>query len=126
MSKLYIEAKSGRYLHNTELFTKQDPYLRMWTSSTVTVDPILRTKTHFDGGRAASWEETFVIDIKDQTAEHFFLEVMDHNDVTSDRLVGKAKIACSDLGSEAVEAWVKIYRDDGQDAGEVLLLLKIE
>jgi Ca2+-dependent lipid-binding protein len=125
MSNLHIEAKSARYLHNTELFTKQDPYLQMWTSSTTAVKPILRTKTHFDGGREATWDESFIIALKDQKAEHLFVEVFDHNDVTSDRLVGKAKIACSDVGSEEVESWVKIYRDDGQDAGEVLLKLKI-
>jgi Ca2+-dependent lipid-binding protein len=97
----------------------------MWTSSTSAVQPILRTETHFDGGREATWNESFIIPLKDAKAEHFFVEVLDHNDITAHKLVGKAKISCSDVGSEEVEAWVKIYRDNGADGGEVLLKLKI-
>jgi hypothetical protein len=67
----------------------------------------------------------FILALKYQEAEHLFVEVFDQNHITSDRLVGKAKLACSDVGSEVVESWVKIYQDDGQDAGEVLLKLKI-
>lgn len=99
--------------------------MKIWTTSTADTVPVQRTKTHDNGGASAKWNETFTLPIKD-TTEHFYVEVMDTNDITADRYIGKAKFACSDLSATVVEAWIRIYRDDGMDAGEVLIAAHIE
>jgi Ca2+-dependent lipid-binding protein len=99
--------------------------MMIWTNSSMGKSG-QRTKTHHDGGKIAEWNETFVLNVKDPENELFFVEVMDHNDMVADRLIGKAKFLCSDIGVEPVEAWVKIFRLDGSDAGEVLLQLQMK
>jgi Ca2+-dependent lipid-binding protein len=98
----------------------------IWTNSSESIKAGQRTKTHFDGGKIAEWNESFVLNVKDQESELFFVEVMDHNDYATDRLIGKAKFLCADIGLEAVEAWVRIFRLDGADAGEVLIQMQIK
>ena len=113
-------------MYQTEIFTRQDPYMVIWTTSTSDPSLVQRTKVHYDGGNQAQWDEMFRVNIEDFDTEHFFIEVRDKNDIFSDRLIGKAKFACSDIGSAPVEAWIKIYRDCGMDAGEVLIKAHIE
>ena len=100
--------------------------MNLWTTSTADVLPMQRTKTHQNGGRSATWGQKFTISIADLATEYFYVEVMDENDYTSDRLIGKAKFACSDLSSTVTEAWIRIYQESGKDAGEVLIAASIE
>ena len=100
--------------------------MNVWTTSTSDPDHIKKTRVNCNGGKEAVWGDTFRIDVDNVAKEHFFLEVMDHNDLCAHRLIGKAKFACSDLGTAPVEAWIKIYRDNGMDAGEVLVKAHIE
>ena len=39
--------------------------------------------------------------------------------MTSDKLIGRTKFACADIDYKSVETWVKIYGENGADAGEV-------
>lgn len=100
--------------------------MNVWTTSTASINPVQRTQTHFDGDQDAQWNEEFVLKVENAAEDYLFVEVMNHNDITSHRLIGKAKFACSDITIDAVEAWVQIYRLDGTDAGEVLLQMKIK
>lgn len=99
--------------------------MKIWTTSTSDILPLQRTKTCFDSGQVAKWDEHFVVKIENVSSEFFYVEVMDHNDILDDRLIGKAKFACADLGPTTAEAWIKIYRDDGSDAGEVLIAARV-
>lgn len=113
-----------RYLYQTEIFTKQDPYVKVWTTSTAHDQQL--TQTSNNSGDVAFWNEKFSIDVQDSSNEHLYVEVMDKNDLLSDRLIGKAKFSCSDLNSTKVEAWIRVYREDGADAGEVLIGASLE
>jgi Ca2+-dependent lipid-binding protein len=85
--------REARYLHATSFLTKQDPYARIWTSSSTNAK--LSTKVIKNGGKNAKWEETFTIVVVDDKAESFFLEVMNKNDITFHKVIGRAKFACS-------------------------------
>ena len=119
-----IGTQIHRYLYQTEVFTKQDPYVKVWTTSTADNQQI--TQTSEDTGKEAFWNEKFSIYVQDSSNEHLYVEVMDKNYLLNDRLIGKAKFACSDLNATQVEAWIRIYREDGADAGEVLIGASLE
>lgn len=119
-----IGTQIRRYLYQTEIFTKQDPFVKVWTTSTA--DNQQTTATSENSGDVAFWNEKFSIDVQDSANEHLYVVVMDKNHLLSDRLIGKAKFACSDLNSTQVEAWIRIYREDGADAGEVLIGASLE
>ena len=84
---LVIAIKEARYLHETEWFTKQDPYAVFWTTSTAKNQ--LRTKVFKNGGTVAVWEETFTITADDGEAESFYMEVMNKNGIAADKLIGE-------------------------------------
>ena len=112
-----VSLKEARYLHETEWLTKQDPFAVIWTTSTKNFKA--RTKTFKNGGKRATWEETFTLNVDDVATESFFLEIMNKNGMTPDKLIGRTKFACADIGYKSVETWVKIYGENGADAGEV-------
>jgi Ca2+-dependent lipid-binding protein len=96
----------------------------VWTTSTA--DDQQSTQVSENSGDVASWNEKFSIDVQDSSIEHLFVEVVDKNYLLNNRLIGKAKFACSDLNATLVEAWIRIYREDGADAGEVLIGASLE
>ena len=112
-----LNLKEARYLHETEWLTKQDPFAVIWTTSSK--DFKVSTKTCKNGGKRATWEETFTLTVDNVTTESFFLEIMNKNGLTQDRLIGRTKFACSDIEYDSIETWVKIYGENGADAGEV-------
>lgn len=72
------------------------------------------------------WNETFSIGVDNPDTEHFYLQVMNDNKYADDALIGEVKFCCSDLGHSMVDSWVKIYRADGDNAGEVLISASIQ
>ena len=112
-----VSLKEARYLHETEWLTKQDPYALIWTSSTKDLKAC--TKTFKNGGKRATWEETFTLNVDNVATESFFMEIMNKNGLTPDKLIGRTKFACADIDYKSVETWVKIYGENGADAGEV-------
>lgn len=123
---IHIYSFYSRYLYQTEIFTKQDPYTVLWTTSTADEQPLQQTATCFNGGKNAVWNETFTINVNDPEKEYLFIEVMDKNNLLSDQLIGRAKFGCSDLDTEIKEAWIRIYCADGSDGGEVLIAARIQ
>jgi Ca2+-dependent lipid-binding protein len=108
--------KEARYLKATSFLTKQDPYARIWTSSSKNAK--LNTKVVNNGGKNAKWEETFTVVVVDDRVESFFLEVMNKNDLTFDKVIGRAKFACSDISVTPAEVKcplrIKIVFEDFQ------------
>lgn len=114
-----------RNLYNTETLTKQDPYVNVWVSNparpTVNSKFLKRTKTHDNGGRSAIWDETYTLDVEDFTTDYLYLQVMNENSMTADKEIGKCSIACKLISDVPNSTWVKIYRDKGVEAGEVMI-----
>lgn len=90
------------------------------------MNPHPRTCTKKHAGRKAVWNETFSIGVDNPDTEHFYLQVMNDNKYADDALIGEVKFCCSDLGHSMVDSWVKIYRADGDNAGEVLISASIQ
>lgn len=112
-----IKVQEARYLTQTEWITVQDPFALLWTSSTK--DSKVHTRTIKNGGRSALWNEIFELTVDNDEKESIFLEVMNKNGLFADKLIGKAKFSCLDIGDDRVENWIRIYSDNGADAGEV-------
>ena len=108
------------------MFLNQDPYLSFWTTSTSALNPHPRTCTKKHAGRKAVWNEEFTIGVDDPNTEHFYLQVMNDNKYSDHALIGEVKFCCSDLKDTMVDSWVKIYRADGDNAGEVLISAGIQ
>ena len=94
----------------------------LWTSNEPSHK--MRTKTHDNGGSSASWNDSFSMNFTRQESqpEYLYLEVWNSNTLVPDYIIGKTKFSTSGIGGEAVEAWVKIFRENGDNAGEVLLV----
>ena len=146
---LIVTVKSARYMKNTELLGKQDPYLVVFTNKDPTSKS--RTKVHDNGGEHATWNETFTMNFVDVPGGQplwIYVEVWNKNTLVSDKLIGKvkqnvstgrcqsiyhhqpilhvvpqAKFSGAALGERPQEDWVKIYRDNkaGDIGGEVRL-----
>ena len=75
---LIVYAKSARYLYNTEIFGKQDPYLIAHTNR----DPTNKqtTRVHKDSGTHATWNSTFQFTfVDDGTPLNLYFEVWNQN-----------------------------------------------
>lgn len=119
---IVVSIRGARKLKITQTIGDQDPYLRLWTSCDR--DNKLRTKTYVDGGTLAVWNETHELRI-DSTIENVYIcvEVKNENDILSDVLIGRLKIACSEIPEVPFEAWYQIQDEEGSISGEVQLVL---
>ena len=80
-----------------------------------------KTRIHDDGGKSATWNETFTLDVVSFQVDHLFCEVMNDNSVTGDTLIGHCSIPCASIQPLTTEMWVKIFRENGKEAGEICL-----
>jgi WW domain/C2 domain len=112
-----IKVEEARYLRQTEWITVQDPYCVLWTSSMK--DSKVNTSVFKNGGKIAVWNEIFELTAENDEKESIYLEVMNKNGLFSDKSIGKAKFSCLDIGEDRVENWMRIYADNGGDAGEI-------
>lgn len=48
-------------LRDPQMIGRQDPYLKMWVGRAGTK---VKTKVHEDGGKVATWNESFMFDLK--------------------------------------------------------------
>ncbi|CAM9599341.1 unnamed protein product [Ectocarpus sp. 12 AP-2014] len=120
---LYIVAKEAKGLKIVQLIGRQDPYLKLWVGRAGTK---VKTKVHEDGGKVATWNETFVFDLQNVDAEEcFFFEVKNKN-VTDSKTIGMGKFPLKHFGPVAQTTWHKIYNIKGKPAGEVLLEGRID
>ena len=115
--KFIVKVQEARYLTSTEWITKQDPYATLWTTSRK--NSKATTKTCKNGGKCAIWKETFELESDNPEAECLYIEVLNQNGILSDKVIGRAKFSCADIGDKPVETWIRIYGANGSDAGEV-------
>lgn len=51
---------------------RQDPYLKLWVGRAGTK---VKTQVHEDGGKTATWDESFMFDLKVQPTRNTYLRV---------------------------------------------------
>lgn len=120
--RIVVGVRGARKLKITQTIGDQDPYLRMWTSCDR--ENKIRTKTYVDGGTLAIWNETHELRV-DTSCENNYIcvEVKNKNEILSDALIGRLKIACTEVSEVPFEAWYPIQDEDGMVAGEIQLVL---
>lgn len=121
--KIVVNVKAARKLRIVQTLGAQDPYLRVWTTSTR--NDKRKTKTYADGGPIAVWNEVFELSVMDVEKEFVFVEVKNEN-FLNDNLIGCLKIPCAELTSTPTEGWYKLYSEKGANAGEVQLELSVK
>ncbi|CAM9291115.1 unnamed protein product [Ectocarpus sp. 6 AP-2014] len=115
---LYIVAKEAKGLKNVQMIGRQDPYLKLWVGRAGTK---VKTRVHEDGGKVATWNETFVFDLQNVDAEECFHFEAKNKNVTDSKTIGMGKFPLKHFGPVAQTTWHKIYNTKGKPAGEVLL-----
>ncbi|KAI8643829.1 C2 domain-containing protein [Parasitella parasitica] len=92
-TKLTVNAVSARDLRSVEHFGKQDPYLQFSLDFT-NKDSFLKTFTHKDGGKEATWNQSFTIELNGE--EYLYVEVLDEEN-TADEVIGFAAIPIASI-----------------------------
>ena len=115
--KLQVKPLTAKLTRDTETFGKMDPYCKVWLEN-----EIKKTKTHQDGGKYPSWNDTFTFQRNLECL--LYLEVWDEDTISADDLIGETTISLSDtFEKKKTQIWYTIsYK--GKDAGKVLISLE--
>lgn len=130
-TSITITAVSARELKNTEMLTKQDPYMTLQMGNidnTKLGDRVCKTRTHKDGGTEADWGDVFVFEVQDFDAAILTLEVFNEK-MLSDEAIGRLRINIKDVFSNnpnfdrQFEAIFKIIdpKDISKFTGDIVL-----
>lgn len=129
---IIVTAICARNLKNTEMMTKQDPYmtLQMGDANKVNNDTgrECKTRTHKDGGVNADWGDKFLFAVSDMDAAILTLEVFNEC-MVNDSAIGRLRINIKDVFAdnpmwdrEFEESFELIDRHDvSKSTGDVLL-----
>ena len=115
--KLLVKPLTAKLTRDTETFGKMDPYCKIWLEN-----EIKKTKTHQDGGKYPSWNDTFTFQRNLECL--LYLEVWDEDTISADDLIGETTISLSEVfEKKKTQIWYTIsYK--GKDAGKVLISLE--
>lgn len=115
--KLLVKPLTAKLTHDTETFGKMDPYCKVWLEK-----EIKQTKTHKEGGKYPSWNDTFTFQRNLECL--LYIEVWDEDTLSADDLIGETTISLSEtFEKKKTQIWYTIsYK--GKDAGKVLVSLE--
>ena len=110
-SSLIVRPICARLTHDTDLFTKMDPYCVVTLGGQQQ-----RTRTCIGAGKFPNWNESMVFT---RTVEDTLVVAVFDSDIGKDDLVGEAVFPLARMGAMGnIEEWVQIaYK--GRRAGEV-------
>eukprot|EP00752_Nemacystus_decipiens_P013885 g12326.t2 len=120
---LYVTAKEARELKKVQMIGRQDPYLKLWVGRAGTK---VKTHVHDDGGKVATWNESFVFDIKSIDPEEYLHFEVKNQNMTDSKTIGMGKVPFKTFGPAAKATWHTVYDVKGKTAGEVLLEGRVE
>jgi hypothetical protein len=118
-AKLIVTAHRADSLRDTQTFGKQDPFLKLWVSSTPE-SQIKRTRVIEDGGHSAVWEESFQIPVRNPASEMLFIECKNEN-IASSALIGSAKIPLHNITDAPLPLTIPLFTKHNEQAGQVYL-----
>jgi len=95
-TEIIIKAVGATDLRNTETLTKQDPYLLLSVSCD---DHVHRSRIHEDGGRNATWGDSFVfpMDTSENGVNKLTLACMNKNNLKKDVLIGRVEVDLNNI-----------------------------
>jgi len=111
---LIIRPLSAKLLHDTELFGKMDPYVKVTVGTNSKLSPVAKGQ-HLQ----PSWDSEFCFRI--QNDEVIYFEVFNKETISRDDLIGSGSIYLSSLLNKGpISDWLPlVYKD--KPAGELLL-----
>lgn len=125
---ILVTAVSARNLKNTELVTKQDPYLTLTVSGS---DQVHKTRVHDDAGINAVWGDRFVLTTPDFASSMLTVTVMNANTLKQDNVIGRTRTELPKLleahrTADEFDQWVQLtdMENVSKSAGEVLLRIR--
>lgn len=117
--QLCITVVNGKGLRDTELFSRQDPYVVIEAGSSK-----VRSKTHTDGGKNPTWNEKFEMTIG-PTVQEIKMAVWNSNVVSSDDLIGRGHLSLQQILASNRQHWmVQLMSPKGKSAGEVAVIVE--
>jgi Ca2+-dependent lipid-binding protein len=114
---LEILAVEGKALKSMEMFTKQDPYLKL-----ILDNQSIKTKTHKNGGKNPTWNQTVILNLL-PGASVLRVEAWDE-DAMKDDFIGSGSINLEPIfkaGSQ--DLWVDLRTKSGSNAGQIRLVI---
>lgn len=110
---LYVRPKQAKLKHDTDTFTKMDPYCRVTLGNASS-----ETKVHDGGGKYPVWKDTLTF--KRVGEDYINIEVWD-KDVTSDDQVGDCTLPLQEIcDAGKVAKWYTLAYN-GKNAGEIMI-----
>jgi len=111
---LIVKPLQGKLTHNTDTFTKMDPYCVVTCGSSSA-----KTSIHNGGGKTPVWKDTLTLK-KSQNDSKLYIEVKD-KDPLKDDLAGVCEIPLADVVKNGKTAsWYDIFYK-GKSAGQILV-----
>jgi len=120
---LKLTIHQAKELKDMETFGKQDPYCTMAIG-----EQKQKTKVHTDGGKSASWEESFTFNLE-KGQDTLRLECFDKEMVKKDDFIGGVTLSIASLLAKAKEPqWFNLEGKDknaGKKHGEIMVTAEL-
>jgi hypothetical protein len=114
---LEVLVVEGKNIKNKEMFSKQDPYVKLMMDMETVV-----SKTHHNGGKNPTWNQTLFLNII-PGQNILKLECWD-NDLASDDFIGGAVVNLDQiLKTGSQDLWVDLRSRSGSHAGQIRLVI---
>ncbi|KAJ2964382.1 hypothetical protein NQZ79_g713 [Umbelopsis isabellina] len=119
--RLVVNCVAARGLAETGVFDLMDPFVGCY----IVPSDKHRTKNHKDGGSQPQWNETLYLDVP-AGETRLYVEIFDE-DPRSSGVIGGVAVELSEINSAGrLDKWFPIRRSNGNQSGEVHLILNME
>jgi len=113
---LIIKPIQGKLTHDTDTFTKMDPYCQV-----ILGDQVIKGKVCASGGKTPKWEDSITLKYSGEPV--CFVELRDKDAVSADEIIGVCQIDLHTLSDQSSKWWPIYYKQ--QPAGEVLFEISL-
>merc|ERR1711957_993208 len=111
---LIVKPSAGRLTHDTEIFSKMDPYVKVTCGAQVQA-----TKFHKNGGKNPTWTDSLTFNIRGEDMLQF--DVHDKDDFGRDDWVGNCSISMQEVATKQTHSnWYNLSRK-GKSSGQIMI-----
>eukprot|EP00004_Rigifila_ramosa_P004017 TRINITY_DN143_c0_g1_i8.p1 TRINITY_DN143_c0_g1~~TRINITY_DN143_c0_g1_i8.p1 ORF type:complete len:295 (-),score=52.98 TRINITY_DN143_c0_g1_i8:298-1140(-) len=120
--RLQIQIVEGRNLRDKDLFGKMDPYVIVQLGNQK-----FRTKTHKNGGKSPSWNETFNFNVADNMVTMPIVLTLMDDDIGADDFIGAISIPVNTLILKPfTDAWYTTLSKHNKPVGEIHTIVRFD
>jgi len=111
---LIIKPSAGRLTHDTEIFSKMDPYVKVTCGQQTQ-----STRFHKNGGKNPTWTDSLTFNIRGEDMIQF--DVHDKDDFGKDDWVGNCSISMTEVATKQSHSnWYNLSRK-GKSSGQIMI-----